>query len=247
MTLAMLRFGPYNAIKQCAAQCENKREAVKENTFKLAKVKNTIEKLEDAYTKETDPYKLRNIELDIIKKKMDMADARVHVEHALREIYMYLQTIKEIKAAHNIPDNFDEENFIDAEVKENVQTMFQHAYRDVLMTGRLNVGTMEWLEQFGVEPAAAFIEVQKYMASMKEGHDVNNLYAWYDEMYEKFGQEYKKAMERLGVANLMTEECSYTEDKQSPSAEEYAEAKQYATEFDNANGWMEEVEDEKHT
>jgi hypothetical protein len=211
MTLQMLRFGPYNALKQCAAQIDHKREAIKENLFKLAKTKNLIEKLEEAYKIEQDKFKLKNIELDIMKKSMDMADARVHVEHAYREMYMYLQTIKEIKAAHNIPDNFDEKDFIDAEVKENVQTAFQHCYRDVLMTGRLNVGTMEWLEQFGIEPATAFVEVQKYMASIKDNHDVTNLYAWYDEMYEKYGEEYKKAMKRLGLDKLMTDGCSYVE------------------------------------
>lgn len=211
MTLQMLRFGPYNAIKQCAAQIDHKREAVKENTFKLAKLKNEIEQLEEQVQTTEDKYKLRDMDLDIIKKRMDLADARVHIEHALREIYMYLQTIKEIKKAHNIPDNFDEAQYTEAEVKENVQTAFQHCYRDVLMTGRLNVGTMEWLEQFGIEPAVAFVEVQKYISSIADHHDVTKLYAWYDAMYEKYGTEYKKAMERLGLENLMTEGCSYVE------------------------------------
>jgi hypothetical protein len=213
MSLQMLRHGPYNAIRQCDSMINSKREALKENGFKLMKENNDLELLyeqllDDNLTK----HQKKDIEIDIMKKECGIADARVSIEHALKEIYMYMMTKKEIMEKHNISDTWSEEEFIGAEIKENIQTAFQHAVRDIQMTGRLNVGTCEWLEQFGINPAIALVEVVEYLKTLNSTSDITNLYSFYDDMYDRYKDEYKKAMDRLGIKNLITEEISYKED-----------------------------------
>ena len=214
MSLNMLKLGVFGALKQIGAQCENKREAVKENTFRLAKLQNEIEELEERITTEENKYRIRDMELDIVKKKMDLADARVHVEHALREIHMFLQTRLEIMESHGIPEDFDEAMYVEFEIKENLISAFQNAFRDVMQTGRVNIGTEEWLSQYGVHPAVAMVEVGEYMQHMKETEDINSFYDWLDAMYDKYKDEWQKAAKRIGIKEILTEDSAYLNPKE---------------------------------
>jgi hypothetical protein len=149
--------------------------------------------------------------LDVAKKKMDLADASVAVEHALEEMYMYLSTMDEIKKSHSIPDNFDEADFIEAEIRENIQTAFQHALRDVIMAGRVNFGTCEYLEQFGITSMAAMSEAAIFLKNCSP-EDIDGMYKWYDQMANKYRGQFDKAMQRLGIKNIITEKCAYLEE-----------------------------------
>jgi hypothetical protein len=111
-----------------------------------------------------------------------------------------------------------------AEIEEHVKTAFLHAIRDVEMTGRLNVGTHEYLEQYGINPHTAYKIVINYLSSQEqnfiqqteEGNGVlpiDTLYEFLDQMYEVFGNEYKKAMKRIGLKTLISEDFLYIEDK----------------------------------
>jgi len=214
MSLQMLKLGPMAAIKQADAQVNNKYNAIKENYFKIQKTKNRIAKYEHMLDNdELDQFKRRDLEISIYKEKVGLNDATVHVEHSLREIGMYMEVKKEIMEANNIREDFDEGDFIEAEIKENIMTMFQHVIRDLSVNGAANHGSLEWVEQFGIHPAIAYAEGRKYLAGLREGDsiDVTHLYSWYDEMYLKYKDEYKKAMKRLGIKNLVTEDVAYKE------------------------------------
>ena len=213
MSLTMLKHGVFGALKQIGAQIENKRNALKENTIKLAKLKNDTEELEEKLLIEQDKYRIRNMELDIISNRMGLADARVAVEQTLREIYMFLQTRKEIMESKGIPEDFDEEMFVAAEIKENLMSAFQNAFRDVMQTGRLNVGTEEWLSQYGVHPIAAVVEINVYMNSIPNNLDIDHFYKWLDDMYDKYQDEWQKAAKRVGIKEIFTRECAYIEKK----------------------------------
>jgi len=146
------------------------------------------------------------------------------MEHAYKEMYMYMETKKEIMEANDIKEDFTEEDFLNAEVKENLMTAFQHTLRDLQVSGSANQGSLEYLEQFGVNPAVAYAEARKYLHELQSQKDmtidITRLYAWYEEMYEKYKDEYKKAMKHLGLSSLMTEEISYTGDRRNETGEE---------------------------
>ena len=236
MSLHMIAQSPYRRMKQCLAKIERKRSALKENIFKLRE--NKVELDRNLYKKKLLLEKIRKIEegdeyedltlldfdlqeLDISIQKLaaDVSDSNIYIEGALKEIGMYQESYNEIKESFNISDQWDEGDMERAEIEEHVKTAFLHAVRDVEMTGKLNVGTHEYLEQYGINPHTAFTLVREYLQSVEsratqgETLQIKLLYDFLDKMYEDFKDEYKHAMERLGLKTLVSEDFLYIEDK----------------------------------
>jgi len=231
MSLNMISQSPYRRLKQCLAQIERKRSALKENVFRLRRdklemdkllyLKNKLEnKLKNCeFEEDQDPqdiqFKIDSIEIDIQEKASGIADSNLYIEGALKEIGMYQEAYNEIKESHNIPDAWDEEDYEKAEIEEHVKTAFLHAIRDLEMNGRLNVGTHEYLEQYGVNPQSALVFVRAYLTNhanlVSKGKipNVNALYEFLDEMHGMFKDEYKHAMKRTGLKNIISRDFLY--------------------------------------
>ena len=180
MSLHMIAQSPYRRMKQCLAKIERKRSALKENIFKLRqnrvkldrylykrqKLVSDIVDIEEAKEEgdvtELD-FKLQELDIRIQKLAADVSDSNIYIEGALKEIGMYQEAYDEIRESYNIPEVWDELDMEKSEIEEHVKTAFLHAVRDVEMTGKLNVGTHEYLEQYGVNPHTAFSLVRKYL------------------------------------------------------------------------------------
>jgi len=238
MSLAMISQSPYRRLKQVLAKIERKRGALKENIFKLRREKIALNKLikkrdavkdkiKDASIEDLEKedlyLDLESIQIDIEEKVSNISDSNIYIEGALKEIGMYQDAYNEIVKNYNIPEKWNEDDFEKMEVEEHVKTAFLHSLRDVQMTGRLNVGTMEYLEQFGVNPTIAFKLVQEYLTSVDKSGivanekgeliinaDIDHLYRFLDEMYKVFGQEWKKAAKRIGIDDYISKDFLYT-------------------------------------
>lgn len=240
MSLSMIAQSPYRRLKQCLAKIERKRGALKENIFKLRREKVELNKLlrkkdsiKDSIkiAAEDDPkledlyFDLELVQIDIEEKVANISDTNIYIEGALKEIGMYQDAYREIMETYEIPESWDENDFEKMEVEEHVKTAFLHAVRDVQMTGRLNVGTCEYLEQFGVAPAVAYKEVQKHLmevdsstmfnekGEMSTTSDIDHLYGFLDTMYGKYGKEYKKSAARIGLKDYISEDFLYKDKK----------------------------------
>ena len=238
MSLHMIAQSPYRRMKQCLAKIERKRSALKENIFKLRENKveldrnlykkkvllEKIRKLESGETYVDEDvtildFDLQELDIKIQKLAADVSDSNIYIEGALKEIGMYQESYNEIKESYNIPDQWDEGDMERAEIEEHVKTAFLHAIRDVEMTGKLNVGTHEYLEQYGINPHTAFTLVRNYLNEVEnrsangENLNIKLLYDFLDRMYDDFKDEYKHAMERLGIKTLISEDFLYIEDK----------------------------------
>jgi hypothetical protein len=235
MSLNMISQSPYRRLKQCLAKIERKRQALKENIFKLRREKVELDKLlakKLRWVSSTEPdeidrnFDLQLLNIEIEEKVANIGDTNIYIEGALKEIGMYQDAYNEIKESYDIPDNWDEEDFEKCEVEEHVKTSFLHAIRDVEMTGRLNVGTHEYLEQYGVNPHAAYHLVKQYLdqveAITKAGNapSITVLYDFLDKMHDLFKEEYRHAMKRIGLKNLISEDYLYLEKKVNPILEE---------------------------
>jgi hypothetical protein len=240
MSLNMISQSPYRRLKQCLAKIERKRQALKENIFKLRKEKVEMDKMlyrrdnlqakiaegPDASELIDLQFELQLLTIDIEEKVANIGDTNIYIEGALKEIGMYQDAYYEIKDSYDIPDDWDEEDFEKCEVEEHVKTAFLHAIRDVEMTGRLNVGTHEYLEQYGVNPHTAYKLVQEYLGQVEklsgEGTHTNItvLYDFLDRMHEIFKEEYKHAMKRIGLQKLISEDYLYLEEKADTILEE---------------------------
>lgn len=211
MTLNMISASPYRRLRQCVAQIERKISALKENYFRIEKEKIELEKIKEKLRdRDLDYYERQLAEIELAEKASGMADSALYIEGALKELGSFQSAYNQIREANNIPVDWDEQNFEAAEISEHVRTVFNHAIRDITMTGRLNVGTMEYSEQFGINPLILDEEVRDYMLKTKQ-NDINTLYDFLDRMYEKYGQEYKKVMDRIGLDTLIDADWLYKE------------------------------------
>lgn len=160
-------------------------------------------------------WSLQEIEIDIEEKVAGISDSNIYVEAALKEIGHYQTAYEQIMKNCQIPEDWNEKDFEEAEVEEHVKMAFLHAVRDVSMTGRLNVGTHEYLEQFGILPHAAFKLVSAYLQDIdkkvaaNQVPSINSLYDFLDQMYDNFKGEYTKAVERIGLDHLLDDTFLY--------------------------------------
>jgi len=237
MSLQMISHSPYRVIKQILAKIERKRGALKENILKLRKEKIKLdrfivkrddlrEKIKEDLNDQDVYFDLQEVMIDIEEKVSNVSDSSIYIEAALKEILMYQKSYEEIKESNNIPDNWDEKNVEEEEVKDHIVTAFLHLTRDLSMTGRINIGTAEYLYQYGINPDVAIRLTNKYLSEISLLMDgdkypsIQVLYDFLDKMYESFKDSYKHAMKRVGLKKLIHEDCLYLENKEKKEGEE---------------------------
>lgn len=213
MTLNMLDAGPYRVMRQCLAQIEKKRAALKEAAYKHQKNKIRLEWLNsnlEAYSVcSSQQYKKQNLERE--KLLSDLDDSRIYIDACIKEIGAFQQRYFDIMEAHNIPENWTEKDFEDAEIEHHIKSIFRNAIRD-RMTGRANHGTMEYMEQFGIEPIFAYRLVDKFIAEISsmmnddKAPSIIARYNFYENMVKTFRDEYKKALKNIGLTSVTYDE-----------------------------------------
>lgn len=202
MSLNMIDAGPYRVLRQILAQIDRKYTALKENIYRLSKRKIQIEELLD----KEDRSALDN--LKISKYQEDIKAAKAPINNCIKEIGALQERYKEVIKNHNIPEKWDEKDFEAAEIEHHIKSIFRLAVRD-RMAGGANMGTMEYMEQFGIEPMLAYAMADRFLNNVKtmlvKGMPVtiDIRYAFYDEAYKTFRNEYKRAMNRIGLDSII--------------------------------------------
>lgn len=217
-SLTMVASSPYGRLKQCLAIIEKKRSALKENLFLLRKQKNKVARLiiKKSRLSQIDrgPYydvDLEEINLEIEEITCNLSDATLYLEGAVKELGSYQDAYNQIKENYNIPDEWNESHYEECEVQEHLRLAFTHVIRDKIMTGRINVGSQEYLEQFGVHPLEADRAVTEYLTveQKKEFNDIASLHDIVDALAVKYKDEYLKCCKRIGITNLITKGLLY--------------------------------------
>ena len=211
MTLTMMTDSPYRRLRQCMAQIERKRTALEEAYFKMQKKKVLIKQW---YAKgdELSVMRAREAEANIIRQKD-------YIEGAFKEIATFQCAYDEIREAHNIPKKWDEKDAEEAEIDHHIKQAFRQAHRDMVNTGRIGLGNMEYMEQYGIHIQTATVIIAEYIASeekmIAEGKmpTVKHLYAFLDRMAETFHDAHKIVMERIGIKDLLKDDFLYLEKK----------------------------------
>lgn len=211
MTLNMISAGPYRVLWQILAQINKKDEALRQNLYRLAKKKIQIEELKNLDS-QSPISTLGRLKLDNLEADLTMAEAPII--NAIKEIGALQDRYEEVKANYNIPSNWNEIDFEKAEIKHHITNMFRLAIRD-RMAGTHNNGTMEYMESFGIEPMLAYSLVDSFIGhtykNIRTGNAVSitSRYEFYEDMHTAFKNEYKYALERLGINSAFYEEwCS---------------------------------------
>lgn len=242
MTLTMLNgISPMRIVRQCLSEIENRRGAIKENRFKLAesyvklnKVRFQIDKLERLQQTLTGDEAIENsFKIDLKKIEMErlitgIHDAMIYMEGALKDVASFQSSYLQIIKNKGLPENWDEEDLEKAEVEHHIQMGFLLLFRDVLVGGRIGMGTIEYLQQFGIHPMVASQLVVEYIQSRSSAleklsqkedlkfedlMDVDDLHNFLKAMSERFKDEYKKVLNQLGLENLTEDWYMYKENK----------------------------------
>lgn len=214
MSLTMLSPAgtPYQQIKQILAQIERKRSALKSTQFKLKKDRIQIAKLEQKHFNTSDVLDAAEIQVEIEELASNICDSILYYEGALKEVG-YLQTAyEEICKNMGISEDWDEADMEKAEISHHVKSAFRNALRDYQLRDRIGMGTLEYLEQYGISPFQALEEVKQFIKNMPD-LSYDTYMNFLDRMHEKYKDNYKDAMKRMGLETLVDDEFLYLEDK----------------------------------
>lgn len=162
---------PIRNLRQILAEVERRRQALKENTYKIKKqmidkmeITENISKLISEDNEDKNKYKIARLQIKLEEIESGILDARLYIEGALKTIYSYMQAYDDIKKAHNVPDNWDEKTFEEAEEHYHITKAFEQAHADVLATGRITQGNHEYFRQCGINPQNAQNDLLTYMS-----------------------------------------------------------------------------------
>lgn len=202
MSLTMLTAGStYRVLRQCLAEIEKKRQALSEVYYVLKideiKVKRLLSTLDEID------------KLEAEKLQMKISNSQNVIQGALKDIASYMDAYEQIRESNNIRPDWDELDFEKAETEHHLRTVFQHGYRDVMMSGRLGAGTLEYSEQFGMHPQVLLDEVGVYVKTVAnicpgEKIDSQHLHDWMSAMAEKYKTCPENAAKQLGLQSIIT-------------------------------------------
>ena len=217
-SLTMIASSPYGRLKQCLAIIVKRQSALKENLFRLQKHKNKIARLTIKRSKHTQMERneyydvdLNDIDIEIDEINCGISDAVLYIEGAIKELGSYQDAYLQIKKNYNIPDDWNEKHYEECEIQEHIKLAFRYAVRDKMMTGRINVGTQEYLEQFAVHPLEADRIIAEYLTieQKKTFNDIDSLFEFLENVAVKYKDEYKKCIRYIGITNLVTTNLLY--------------------------------------
>jgi hypothetical protein len=218
-TLPMNSCTPYKWMRQCLAELESRRVALKDASYNLAKDRNKYDRLKAQLKTTEDEFDQRDTEIEVAKIRMDITDSRLHYEAALKEVGHFINLYNEIRESAGIPENWDEKDFEEEEIKEQIHFAFRLCVDDVQCHTRIGKGTVEQMRNFGINPTVAEQLVKNYLTNVnssiqdKKLPDITSLYKFLDQMYDIFRDEYKKVMKHMGIKNSISEDYLYLEDK----------------------------------
>ena len=211
MTMTMIADSPYRQMKQCLSQIDNKRNALIEAHFKTKKNKVKIERWE----KSGDA--LDAVEAEEARSQVEQM--RSSAENAMKEIGMYQDIYEQIRTSHNIPIDWDEEDYEKTEIDNALRMSFRQAIQNLMSSGRIAISTVEYWEQFGVHPMVGEKLTRDYLASvdaeLKENKlpSVVSMHKFLDQMVETFKDEYKHSLTRIGVDAIINHQYAYKKKK----------------------------------
>ena len=211
MTMTMIADSPYRQMKQCLSQIDNKRNALIEAHFKTKKNKVKIERWE----KSGDA--LDAVEAEEARSQVEQM--RSSAENAMKEIGMYQDIYEQIRTSHNIPIDWDEEDYEKTEIDNALRMSFRQAIQNLMSSGRIAISTVEYWEQFGVHPMVGEKLTRDYLASIEAELNENKLpsvvsmHKFLDKMVETFKDEYKHSLTRIGVDAIINHQYAYKKKK----------------------------------
>ena len=209
MTLTLIADGPFRQMKQCLSQIGNKKDALISAHFKIQKQQVNIKK----WDKEQGEMK----RVLAAEARANIIRVRESAEQALKEMGMYQDLYDKIREENNIPADWDEADYEEAEVANHLHLAFRQAVQDVVVHGSISKGIAEYLEQYGVNPVVGNHLVQEWVTKQQEQckeknyPSVKEMHKFLDLMADTFKDEHKHCLSRMGVDKIVSADYIYRE------------------------------------
>jgi len=203
MTLTMLNgHSPYRMLRQVTAEVEKRKMALSEAQVSHAKVRVEIIELEGMAENDI------VAEAELRHKRHSLMSLENKINGSVKDIATLIDSYENIKEKFGI-DEWDEEAFEREEKRHHVRRGFELMYRNLMDGSRASTATIEYMQQYGVHPQVALLEVQGYiqvvnqMISKGEIPNSNHLEEFLDEMSAKYYKNADIASQRLfGKENI---------------------------------------------
>jgi len=185
MQLGNLQYSgetPIAWISQCYAQSSNKAAALREAYYNLKK--NQL-KLDELHHK-GDPKSLLKAE----KIESDIKFSEHYIQTCYQDLMTYINTADKIREKWNIPEQVSKEELAENSKREHIRKAMRQALRDIENGGVISKGVSEHLEQYGIHPMTARLQVEQYRKSVIELFEQNkvptleHMLRWLDAMEE---------------------------------------------------------------
>lgn len=194
MNIFMLGRTPYWSLRQCLAKIERSKEALKEAEYKHKKKQIALTRLKNklADLPELAELERQEIQIEIDYIEYGIESSRVYIEGALKNIANYLSIYEQVKKHFNIPDDWDELDYEQAEIEHHIKQAFLQSLRDIIACGSISQGNSEYLENCGIGPIAGLLEIQQFLSVWKKITGDGNpplmadIDTWLHDMYEKY-------------------------------------------------------------
>jgi len=165
-TLTMLGGqSPHRMIRQCTSTIQAKKHALAEAQVNLAKSYEKVDKLKAEAEESETPTRLQVAKLSQALVSAEALESKVF--GAIKDIAQVTDLYNKIKDVHGI-DNMSEADFEESEKRHAIRRGFELLYRDIIERGRGGLASLEYLQQFGVHPQVAILEVTSYVKGIEE-------------------------------------------------------------------------------
>lgn len=225
INLTLNHITPYQNLKQCISEIENRRLALKENFFKikenLIKIKILRLEIDQQQTTYMDFDNSSDVEkiaaknelkeLEIDRLQSSIIDIRLYVEGALKEIAIFQQAYNEIKESFNIK-TWDEKDFEEAEAEYQIKRCLQQCIRNIIECGRIRSDNQEWLENLGINPfhiQQQLLQLPLFQQRQKSEISYSNILDIINNLYEDYKDYYKIRLEQKGIKNTYNRQIIY--------------------------------------
>ena len=206
MSLTMLNGqSPMRVMRQVLAETEKRKMALAEAQVNHAKALKRIEKLQQKLDENPDDG-VTNAKLRSAFVSIEMMESKIN--GSFKDIATLVNAYNNLKENYNVED-WTEQEFEDSEKQHHVRRGFELMYRNLMDGGRASTSTIEYMQQYGVHPQVALLEVQGYiqvvnqMISKGEIPNSSHLEEFLDEMSAKYYKNADIASQRLfGKENI---------------------------------------------
>lgn len=162
MTVTMLNGqSPYRMVRQTLSEINTRMAALMEAQVKYEELTKELLDLEEKADKSAvDKAKIKLLKYSIDKTATLAKGAQV-------DISIMVEAKEAIEKNHNI-SNWTEADYEEAEKKHHIRRGFELLYRNLIELGRGKDASLEYLQQYGVHPQMALVEVKKYIQAVDE-------------------------------------------------------------------------------